>query len=297
MEPRARGSYLGVLAMKTRDDALFLYADYRAWLRDYYEYHKRNTPGYSFRAFSKAAGFSSPNFIKLVMEGKKNLTAESALQLAQAMELGTEAAAYFQDLVQFAQSKSLEAKRHYLERIDQRHRRNQPGGLENSDAAYLRHWYVPAIREMTALPDFREDAAWIARQLVFPVPARDIRAALAFLIDHGFVQRDAKHRLHPKERTLATGDMAAKQALSVAARAYHLQMAELARNAVFHLPKERRSVTNTTMSLSRQGYETALKRIEALRFELLELAASEPGARTVFQLNVNLFPLTQETEA
>jgi uncharacterized protein (TIGR02147 family) len=277
-------------------NALFQYSDFRAWLRDFYEHHKRHTPGYSFRSFSKAAGFSSPNFIKLVMEGKKNLTAESALKLAQAMDLDAEASAYFQDLVQFAQAKTLETKRHYLERIDQRHRRNQPAGLENADADYLQHWYLPALREMTALPDFQEDPQWIARRLVFPVQARAIREALRFLEDNGFVHRDAKHRLRPKERTLATGDMASKKALAAAARGYHLQMAELARNAVFQLPKEARSVANTTLSLSRKGYETALRRIEALRFELLELAASEPGTRDVFQLNVNLFPLTRAEE-
>jgi uncharacterized protein (TIGR02147 family) len=276
--------------------AIFSYSDFRAWLRDFYAHHKRHTPGYSFRSFSKAAGFSSPNFIKLVMEGKKNLTSESALKLAGAMELDAEASAYFQDLVQFGQAKSLETKRQYLERIDQRHRRNQPAGLENADAAYLRHWYLPAIREMTALPGFREDPQWIARRLVFPVPVREIRDAMKFLEDNGFLHRDGKNKLGPKERTLATGDMAAKKTLAMAARGYHLQMAELARNAVFHLPKDQRSVANTTLTLSRKGYETALKRIEALRFELLELAASESGTRDVFQLNVNLFPLTREEE-
>lgn len=277
-------------------NAIYSYSDFRAWLRDYYAFHKRHTPGYSFRSFSKAAGFTSPNFIKLVMEGKKNLTSDSALKLAGAMDLDPEAAAYFQDLVQFSQAKSLETKRQYLERIDQRHRRNQPAGLENADAAYLRHWYLPAIREMTAIPGFREDPQWIAGRLVFPVPLREIREAMKFLEENGFLHRDGKNRLSPKERTLATGDMGSKKTLAMAARSYHLQMAELARNALFHLPKERRSVANTTLSLSRKGYEAALKRIEALRFELLELAASESGARDVFQLNVNLFPLTQEEE-
>ncbi len=275
-------------------DAIYQYSDFRNFLRDHYAYHKANTRRYSFRAFSKAAGFSSPNFIKLVMDGEKNLTGDSASQLAKAMGLDEAATGYFQDLVQFAQAKDMDAKRKALERIDQRHRKQGADNLGDADAAYLKAWYLPVIREMSALPGFSDDAPALAKRLAFPVPAKDVRAALDFLESHGFLQRDAKGRLKRKERVLATGDMAKKPGLAAAAREYHVQMAELAKQAIFQMPKENRSATNTTLSLSAEGYARALKRIEALRFELLELAAADAGPRGLHQLNVTLFPLTRE---
>lgn len=272
--------------------AIYLYSDFRLFLKDHYAFHKQHTRGYSFRAFSKAAGFSSPNFIKLVMMGEKNLTEESAAQLGRGMALDANAADYFQDLVRFGQAKDVEAKRLALERIEQARRRQSIGELGENDAAYLREWYLPVLRELTALPDFQEDAAWIAKRLSFPVPPKEIRSGLEYLEARGFLQRDGDDRLLRKERVLASGDLSGKPALEAMARHYHVQMAELAKQAVFQWPKEKRSVSNTTLSLSRVGYELALKRMEALRTELLDLAARETGVAELHQLNMILFPLT-----
>ena len=46
---------------------LFEYLDYRQYLRDFYVEQKAQRK-FSFREFSKIAGFSSPVFIKLVIE-------------------------------------------------------------------------------------------------------------------------------------------------------------------------------------------------------------------------------------
>jgi uncharacterized protein (TIGR02147 family) len=276
--------------------AIYLYSDFRLFLKDHYAFHKQHTRGYSFRAFSKAAGFSSPNFIKLIMMGEKNLTEESAAQLGRGMALDANAAEYFQDLVRFGQAKDVNAKRLALERIEQARRRQSIGELAEGDAAYLREWYLPVLRELTALPDFQADAAWIAKRLSFPVPPKAIRSGLEYLEAHGFLERDGDGRLHRKERVLASGDLSGKPALEAMARHYHVQMAELAKQAVFQWPKEKRSVSNTTLSLPRAGYELALKRMEALRTELLDLAARETGAAELHQLTMILFPLTQEEQ-
>ncbi|MEO6096949.1 MAG: TIGR02147 family protein [Fibrobacteria bacterium] len=275
---------------------IYQYSDFRQFLRDHYAFHKRHTRGYSYRAFSKAAGFSSPNFIKLVMMGEKNLTGESAVQLARGMKLDSDAAEYFLDLVRFGQAKNLDAKRLALERIEQSRRRQAVGKLTEGDVAYLREWYLPVLREMTALPDFQEDADWIARRLSFPVPLKEIRSGMEYLETQGFLKRDGNGRLLRKERVLASGDMSGKPGLEAMARQYHVQMAELAKQAVFQWPKEKRSVSNTTLSLSRRGYELALERIESMRADLLDLAARETGATELHQLSMILFPLTGEEE-
>lgn len=304
-----------------RMDSVRAYTDFRRFLRDFYTVQKAQTSRFSFRAFSRAAGFSSPNFILLVMEGKKNLTGESAGRLAQAMGLSGDEAAHFLDLVRFGQAKDVETRGRALESLETRQRNEAATLLQEGDAAYLAHWYLPVIRELAALPDFSEEPAWIARRLGFPVPAKDIRAALEFLERKGYLARVAPRagkrgrgkdlraegtskepararrnagegRLIPRDATLTTGEMD-PGLLARSARAYHLQMAELARQAIFKLPPERRSVTNTTLSLSAAGYARALARIEALRKELLDLAARDSAPAGLYQLNVNLFPLTR----
>ena len=56
---------------------LFRYDDYRKFLKDWYNNAKASRGSFSFRTFSKRAGFKSTNIFKLVMDGDRNLTEES----------------------------------------------------------------------------------------------------------------------------------------------------------------------------------------------------------------------------
>lgn len=79
-------------------DAL-AYSDYRELIRDYYLTEKAKGDGFSFRVFSKRAGLRSPNHLKLVMMGERNLSLEAALRCAQAMNLTAEESTHLARLV------------------------------------------------------------------------------------------------------------------------------------------------------------------------------------------------------
>jgi uncharacterized protein (TIGR02147 family) len=52
--------------------------------------HLKATQKFSYRRVSWDAGWSSPNFFKLVLKGDRNLTPTSAIALAQALQLTDE---------------------------------------------------------------------------------------------------------------------------------------------------------------------------------------------------------------
>ena len=76
------------------------YLDFREYLRDFY-LEKKKTTGFSFRDFAKVAGFSSPVFIKLVMDGKANLAQSGATKLCNAMGLRNRERVYFKNLIRW----------------------------------------------------------------------------------------------------------------------------------------------------------------------------------------------------
>ena len=51
---------------------IFSYTNYRAFLRDLYLTKKSESSGFSHRVFVRMCGFASPNFLKLVIEGKRD---------------------------------------------------------------------------------------------------------------------------------------------------------------------------------------------------------------------------------
>jgi uncharacterized protein (TIGR02147 family) len=270
------------------------YTDYRKFLRDYYSASKKKIPHFSYRLLSERAGFASPSFLRLVIEGKKNLTPASALQVAKALRLTARSAAYFKKIVLFNQSRLFSDKEKLLKQIDRYRKRNNPELLPPHEYDYLKEWLHAVVREVVLVKDFVENPQVIAGKFTVRVQPEEVKKSLAFLIEHGYLERDAGNRLVPSKKTISTFDIPQSEELVFIAKRYHLQMLDCAKQALLELPKNVRSITNTTLALSRATFEQAVKRIESLRFELLELAAADQACDRVCQLSVNLFPLVLE---
>ena len=62
------------------------YMDFRLFLADFYNHKKDSTKNllrpYSYGIFSAAADIKSPNYLKMIIEGKRNLSADMILKFA-----------------------------------------------------------------------------------------------------------------------------------------------------------------------------------------------------------------------
>ena len=67
--------------------SIFETLDFRTYLLEFYQEHKAANARFSWRVFSKKAGFTSPVFLKLLSEGKRNLGEASIDQVGEALEL------------------------------------------------------------------------------------------------------------------------------------------------------------------------------------------------------------------
>ena len=87
--------------MPKPDINIFIYLEYRKYLEDFYNLTKKLNPKFSFRVFSDAAGVKAPNFLQLLIQGKRNLKQATIPRVAQALELNGEESEYFRLLVRF----------------------------------------------------------------------------------------------------------------------------------------------------------------------------------------------------
>lgn len=97
--------------------SLFKYTEYRSYLKDFYLFQKKANTAYTYEKFSQKAQVRSPNFLKLVIDGKKNLTPKTLLQFANALKLDEIERNYFEALVFENQAESLLEKRYYGKRL------------------------------------------------------------------------------------------------------------------------------------------------------------------------------------
>jgi uncharacterized protein (TIGR02147 family) len=269
--------------------SVYEYVDYRRYLKDHYDARKRQDRKYSFRFFARRAGLSSSNFLKLVMDGKRNLGPTTIGNFVKALKLGDDEAKFFTDLVAFDQAQTVAERNRAFERVAANRRFRRARRLEGPLFRYLTRWYYPAVRELAGRDDFKEEPAWIAKQLTPKITVSQARSALRTLQELGLLVSDESGRLVRGETSLTTGH----EVRSVVIPAYHRQMIERAGDAIDKVPPEERDVSALTVCIQASSLADLKHRIHRFREEMLDRCDREQSPEQVYQLCIQLFPLSK----
>jgi uncharacterized protein (TIGR02147 family) len=271
------------------------FTDHRAYLRAMIAHLKHTQKRFSYRWFSQAAGYASPNFLKLVAEGQRQLSLESIGRFADALGLDEREREQFEALVRLGQATTdAERNRHYV-------RLRRSGGatpalrLERAHYDLYSVWYAVPVLDLLAEPDFREDPEWIARRMHPRIKPAEARRALVLLEQTGLAHRDASGRLvrgHAKITTPPT-------VRSLGVRNFHRAMLAHAADALDGLPVEARDITSVTVAMSAGQFEAVRARVAAFRQALLDLVEDAPietagDDREVYVLGFQIVPVTQK---
>jgi len=108
---------------KSNKPVLASYTDFRIFLNDFYKFRVSETQAslrpYTYSMFSVAANIKSPNYLKLIIEGKRNLSNEMTLKFAKALKLNREETDEFKLLVQYCQAKDPLERNQKLKRLSE----------------------------------------------------------------------------------------------------------------------------------------------------------------------------------
>jgi len=268
---------------------IFEYDNYRAYLGDLYKLYKETKPHFSYRYFSQKAGFRSPNFLKLVIEGKRNLSAESIEKFTNALKLGKKETEFFRVLVYLNQARTVGEKKIYAEQLMQFRPFRYIHPLRQDQYRYYADWHNIAVRELTMLPEFSEDPAWIARRLVPPISPQQAQKALDLLLQLGLLKRDESGRLVQADAFISTGD----EVTSTSVADYHRTMIRMGAEAMDRFAGPDRDISSVTMTLSEKNFQEIKTLIQRFRKELLAIADQDQSPEGVYQVNFQLFPLAK----
>jgi uncharacterized protein (TIGR02147 family) len=270
---------------------VFEYRNYRAFLRDVYQRGKANKT-LSLRSFSQRAGLRSPNYLKLVIDGDRNLTPQVATRFAKACELKGEAADYFCDLVSFNQARSALERARYNERLRKFSRYRKAYRLDDAHARYHSRWYIPAIRELVVRKDFQDDPKWIARTMMPNISPKEAEEAIKILCELGLLVRDTGGNLRQNETSVSTAD----GPLGYHIVSYHHAMMERAADALERVPREDRDIASVTLCLSQKKMQELKEQLERFRIDIIEMYEPDENPERVVQVNFQMFPLTAKKE-
>lgn len=271
---------------------IFEFLDYRAFLGAYYEAAKANQPQFSYRYFSRRAGFASSNFLKLVIERQRNLSQDSVDKIAGALSLSADEHRFFSLLVTLDQDPSHEARHQALEQITAMRRFLDAKPIDSLLFEYLTHWYYVAIRELAARADFQADAAWIAQRICPKITQAQAQQALDTLLRLGLLTLRDDGSVDRGEPTLDAGH----EVSMVGAKSFHHQMLQQASWALDHLPSPARDFGAMTVCVPADALPALKSRIQQFREQLISFCDELDASTTVYQINIQLFPLSTPEE-
>lgn len=125
--------------------SIYDYGDHKNFLKDWFAERKSSVSGFSYEKFSAMAGLGSPNYMKLVIEGRRNLTVANIHLVAEALDLNFDETQFFEVLTLLSQSKGEAELAYYKKRAKELRQLKPKKGFSLKSTDLIAAWYFPAI--------------------------------------------------------------------------------------------------------------------------------------------------------
>jgi len=171
--------------------SIFEFIDYRQFLSEYYLNKKATSKYFSYRYFSQKIGLNSPSFLKAVIEGKRNLTRPMLERFCKALNFKEKESLYFKNLVFFNQAKTSAEKQEYYLALTSMVEGVRESLLNSDQFEVFSNWYIPVIRELVCLFDFKNDYSALASLTKPPIQPIEAKAAVELLLRLNMLERNS----------------------------------------------------------------------------------------------------------
>jgi len=287
------GDTVGDKTIEISPPSLFDYFDYREYLHDYYQHHKRRNAAYSYRLFARKAKLGSPNYLKLVVDGKRRITDRTLYQFARGLGLSRDEEKYFRELVMYQEVSDPDSKELHLRSLlkyQEKQRIATP--LRADRIKFLLDWYHAVVRELVATKGFREDPAWISRRLAGKITEAQAKESLELLERLQILSRSTGGKLEQREPLLTSSDEVPSHVI----RSLHRTYLRKAINSIFSVPLDKRELSGLVISVPSHRLKEIKEEIKEFRKKLNRKYGLDRDGDEVYFVGLYMFPVTVKGE-
>ncbi len=251
-------------------------------------------PNYSRRAFAKWARIASPNFLSLVINGKRPLVGAWLEGFIQAAKLEVDEAAYMKLLSRFENSRDAKEKSEILDQIRTEFNSSEIKSLAADQLEVLTDPKAWTLYHMLDLAEQNSSWVWFKNRLRLDKwMGPQIQESLDRLMRLGLVELGDKF-YSSKKKLLQSPDQIRKEANSQ----YHKNVLQEASVALDELDPQERAFGSLTATVPKEKLESLRAEINKFGQHLLKTYAStEKVDGEVIRINIQLYPLTRKSES
>lgn len=279
------------------------YLDSRQFLNDFYEFKRHESKGarrpYSYATFSAAAGIKSPNYLKMIIEGKRNLSEEMAFCFAKALRFSKTESLEFVTLVQYTQAQNASDRNAHLRKLASLRvqKKIESGEIDRAMWDKVPGWVAYALHAMIPPTGMAGEVAKLYEHFRGKAQLSEIDMALQALIRSGLVEQN-NDDLRIYKRAEFMDDLARVPPALI--RKLQAELIGLSLESLERDPPHIREMGSLTLSLSDKEFEEVRFHLRKLRKLLMKDYLTKPirsAAERVFQIQLQIFPLTDVIES
>jgi uncharacterized protein (TIGR02147 family) len=261
------------------------FLEYREFLRAFYEERKKRESWFSIRFIGGKVGMD-PALVLKVFQGKRHIAEQYIPAFCRLCGLDKQDSKYFEALVAFNKARSdREAKKAFQRVLSLRGFKSRE--IEKQQYEFYRKWYYNAVRALLSIMPRPVSARKIGMCLSPKITTRDAKEALALLEKVQLIEKRDDGSYVPKDRFITTG----KSWRSIAIRDFQKESMRLGMESLDRHDKEVRDISTVTVTIEKDRLDEARERIREFRKSIMQMASKK--AKRVYQLNIQLFPLTE----
>lgn len=273
------------------------YMDYRLFLGDFYLYKKQVTKTsirpYSYALFSAAADIKSPNYLKMIIEGKRNLSLEMVSKFARACSLNKAQSDEFKFLVIFNQAEDPADRNYALKKLSEFRveQKLKLGELDRRVFEKVPNWIGWIIFAMVDQFGVEFEASQLKDLLRGKASESEINQALNGLIRTGELVRDRTTGKIVKGQSKDAPD----EIPTALVRKLQMQLMYLGLESLYQDSPAEREFGALTLAMTESEFEELKFKLRQLRKSLNKdntIARMSTKGDRVYQLNLQLFPVT-----
>ena len=279
------------------------YMDFRLYLASFFEYKRKLTASdirpYNYAAFSAGANIKSPNYLKMIIEGRRNLSGEMVLKFAKALGLNKEATEDFELLVAYGQATDPADRNMFLKKLSE-HRvqvKLKTGEIDKKTWEKIPNWAAWVIYAMVDQENVKYDIKTLKELLRGKASEDEIEQALQSLFNSGELVQEPETLEVKKARALIESAEDVPVAL---VRKLQAQLMYLGLESLYQDAANEREFGTLTLSLTKQEFEEIKFKLRQMRKQINKdnsIARMSSKGEKVYQLNIQLFPVTNAASA
>jgi len=278
---------------------LSTYTDYRLYLKDFFEFKRFETRAqlrpYSYSDFSAAADIRSPNYLKLIISGERNLSPDMCKKFGRALRLEKHDIVEFEVLVHYNQASDPQARNYALKQLSEfRSQRALESGVIDAETwekvpGWL-SWLIYALIDQAHIQFTVDHLKKVLRQ---KATDKEIQQAIDKLVTAGDVKIE-NNIPYKTSKVISNSDKIPPALI----RKLQSELVYFGLDSLFRDNPAEREISGFTMAMTDEEFSWVRHELRKMRKELqtkLMVAREKNPGKKVYQVNIQLFPLTNES--